>query len=322
MKGDIILLLKKRYPEYVSGEEISSLLGVSRTAVWKHIRGLRDQGYRIESRSKVGYRLLESPDRLYEHELSGLLRTELIGKKIVYCESVDSTNNLARTLAQEGSPDGTVVIAEEQTGGRGRMGRSWYSPPGQGIWFTLILRPPVNPADAAKITMVSAVAAARGIREYTGLAAGIKWPNDILLSGRKAVGILTEMNAEIDRVNYLVVGIGININVDRGQVSSELAAALASLEEEAGRHLSRIELLAAILNDLDRLYREFIDGNFSQILIEWRKMSVTLGKLVKVTSLHDTDEGLAFDVDEEGALLLRKKDGSVRRILAGDVSLR
>jgi len=322
MKAKVLSLLREQYPEYISGEEISQRLGVSRTAVWKHIHKLRESGYQIESHTRIGYRLVHVPDRLYEHELIGLLKTKLIGRKIVYRETVCSTNELAKELAQEGAAEGTVVIAEEQTGGKGRMGRSWYSPSGQGLWFSVILRPQISTAGVSKITLVSAVAVAKSIREVTGLQAGIKWPNDILIDNRKVSGILTEMNAEIDRVNYLILGIGVNVNTRPELMPPELAGTATSLAEQKGARISRIELLASILNNLDAAYREFIKGNFAPILSLWKEMSVTLNRWVRISSINDTDEGIAFDVDDEGALLLMKKDGSMKRILSGDVSLR
>ncbi|WP_418791366.1 biotin--[acetyl-CoA-carboxylase] ligase [Phosphitispora sp. TUW77] len=322
MKAQIVSLLKKRYPEYVSGEEISQVLGVSRTAVWKHIQKLREDGYRIESHSRIGYRLLQIPDRLFAHELAGLLTGKLIGSNIVYHETVGSTNDLAKKLARKGAENGTVVIAEEQTGGKGRMGRTWYSPEGEGLWFSIILRPPISPIEAPKITLVAAVAVTRAIRELTDIEAGIKWPNDILVSGRKLAGILTEMSAEIDRVNYLVVGIGVNVNLDCTKLNDGLAETATSIKQLSSGSVSRIRLLSGILDHFDVLYEEFIKGHFSQILSKWKEMSVTINRWVKITSLEGADEGIAFDIDAEGALLLMKKDGSMKRVLSGDVTLR
>ena len=322
MTGTVLSLLKKHYPNYVSGEEISHILGVSRTAIWKHVRKLKKSGYDIESHSRVGYRLLHSPDKLYEHELAALLQTTVMGNKIVYRESVGSTNELAKELAQNGAEQGTVVIAEEQTKGKGRLGRTWYSPAGQGLWFSVILRPQISPIDATKLTLVCAVAVARTIRETTGTMAGIKWPNDILIDNRKAAGILTEMNAEIDKINYLVIGIGVNYHLEAGALPEELSGVAVSLDEQGHTKLTRAEFLAALLNNLDVLYRDFLAGKFSDILSAWKEMSVTLNRWVKVTSVVSVDEGIAFDIDDEGALILMKKDGSVKRMLSGDVSLK
>ncbi len=321
MKARILALLKKQYPEYVSGEEISRMLGVSRTAVWKHICKLKDSGYWIESQSKMGYRLLNAPDKLYEQELVPLLQTNLIGQRFIYREAVESTNELAKELARQGAQDGTVVIAEEQTGGKGRLGRNWYSPPGQGIWFSIILRPPIAPVDIPKITIVCAVAVAKTIKDFTGVSAGIKWPNDILINNRKVAGILIEMNAETDKVNYLIVGIGINVNLDLKTIPPGLTGIITSLEEQKGGPVTRVGLLAELLNSLDVLYREFIEGNFTPILSVWKEMSVTLNRWVRIDSLNKIDEGIAFDIDNGGALLIMKKDGSMKRILSGEISI-
>lgn len=322
MELRVLLLLKEKYPGYVSGEEISRMLGVSRTAVWKHMRRLKEKGYEIESHSKIGYRLVNSPDKLDENELSGLLTGKIIGQSLIYRESVGSTNELAKELALGGAVEGTVVVAEEQTMGKGRRGRTWYSPAGKGLWFTVILRPPISPADAAKLTLVTAVAVTKIIREMTGLPAGIKWPNDVLVSGRKAAGILTEMSAEIETVNHLVIGIGVNFNLDPGAIPSELAEIATSVTRAGVETVSRAALLAGILNNLDDLYQDFLNGNFPHILSAWKEMSVTLNRQVKVESIGMSEEGMAIDIDEDGALLLQIKDGTIKKVLAGDVSLR
>lgn len=322
MKGKIVSLLKNNYPEYISGEEISRILGVSRTAVWKHIAGLREDGYVIESHSKVGYRLVSSPDRPFEYELKKYLRTnDAIGQDIIYHDTLDSTNDLAKELAEHGASEGTVIIAEKQTSGRGRLGRAWYSPAGEGLWFSIILRPQISIAEAAKITLTAAVAVAKAIRQSTGAFVGIKWPNDILLNGKKLAGILTEMNAEPDKINYLIVGIGVNVNLSQAELPPEINGIAVSLTED-NKRISRTKLLADILSELDFLYREFCHGRFNEILSQWREMSVTLNRMVQIKGLNYAEEGFAVDIDESGALLLKTKEGSVKRIYSGDVSLR
>lgn len=323
MKGKIISLLKTNYPGYISGEEISRIMGVSRTAVWKHIAGLREDGYIIESHSRVGYRLIKSPDRPFEFEFAQLREPgQVIGREIIYKEEVDSTNEVCKTLAEEGAVEGTVVIAEKQNAGKGRMGRRWHSPAGQGIWFSFILRPVMNPGDASKVTLMAAVAVATAIQQVTGIKAGIKWPNDILLEGRKLAGILTEMNAETDKINYLVIGIGINVCLQDEELPSELRALAVSLAEEKGVNVSRTKLLAEILRQLDCLYKDFQKGIFTRIFSMWRDLSVTLNRTVTVKGLHYTEEGFAVDIDDTGALLLRDGQGNIKRIYSGDVSIR
>lgn len=322
MKSKILALLRESDLGFISGQEISRRLGISRTAVWKHIRSLKEGGYNIESHSKIGYRLIETPDRLYGHELISLLKGMVFGRQVIYRETVVSTNELAKELARKEAEEGTVVIAEEQTGGKGRMERVWYSPPGQGLWFSTILRPVIKPVDASKLTLVSAVAVAKTIREVADIPAGIKWPNDVLVNQRKVAGILIEMSAEIDRINYLVLGIGVNVSLDGTSIPGELANVATSLEAENKLKVTRVELLAALLNNLDKLYEDFLAGKFKQILNSWKEMSVTLNRRVKVISGSEVEEGVASDLDEDGALVLLKSDGSHKRILSGDVSVR
>ncbi|MDT3699709.1 MAG: biotin--[acetyl-CoA-carboxylase] ligase [Thermincola sp.] len=322
MKSKILALLRESDLGFISGQEISRRLGISRTAVWKHIRSLKEGGYNIESHSKIGYRLIETPDRLYGHELISLLNGMVFGRQVIYRETVVSTNELAKELARKEAEEGTVVIAEEQTGGKGRMERVWYSPPGQGLWFSTILRPVIKPVDASKLTLVSAVAVAKTIREVADIPAGIKWPNDVLVNQRKVAGILIEMSAEIDRINYLVLGIGVNVSLDGTSIPGELANVATSLEAENKLKVTRVELLAALLNNLDKLYEDFLAGKFKQILNSWKEMSVTLNRRVKVISGSEVEEGVASDLDEDGALVLLKSDGSRKRILSGDVSVR
>lgn len=322
MKSKILALLRESDLGFISGQEISRRLGISRTAVWKHIRSLKEGGYNIESHSKIGYRLIETPDRLYGHELISLLKGTVFGRQVIYRETVVSTNELAKELARKEAEEGTVVIAEEQTGGKGRMERVWYSPPGQGLWFSTILRPEIKPVDASKLTLVSAVAVAKTIREVADITAGIKWPNDVLVNQRKVAGILIEMSAEIDKINYLVLGIGVNVSLDGTSIPGELADIATSLEAENKLKVTRVELLAALLNNLDKLYEDFLAGKFKQILNSWKEMSVTLNRRVKVISGSEVEEGVASDLDEDGALVLLKSDGSRKRILSGDVSVR
>ncbi|NTW05163.1 MAG: biotin--[acetyl-CoA-carboxylase] ligase, partial [Peptococcaceae bacterium] len=214
LKKDLILeLLRTSAGEFLSGEKISKKIGISRTAVWKHITALRQEGYSIEAMPKIGYRLLDIPDRLYPEEIRDNLTTVSLGRNIYYFKTVQSTNQEARRLAQEGVPHGALIIAEEQTGGKGRFGRVWFSPKTLGIWASLVLRPEISPENAPPVTMLAAVAVAVAVENITGIALGIKWPNDLLYENKKACGILTEMNGEMDKVNFLILGLGINVNL-------------------------------------------------------------------------------------------------------------
>ena len=321
MRLDILSMLRGAEGAYISGEEIAERLGVSRTAVWKHIRELRETGYEIESRSRNGYALRESPDLLLPEEVRNGLRTERIGKEIVYFDSIGSTNVEAKRLAAEGAADGTVVVAETQSQGRGRLERSFFCPRG-GIWFSVILRPSFLPQEASKCTLLAAVAVAMAMERF-GLRAGIKWPNDILYKGKKLVGILTEMSAEMDRVNHIVIGTGINVNIGQEEFPEDLRETATSLSIMQGRPLPRVNFFQAVLESMDSLYDEVVRDGFAPVMQAWRKYAITLGKEVRVIGVGqgETFTGIAADIDEDGALLVDTETGR-RRVMAGDVSIR
>ncbi|HMM22178.1 MAG TPA: biotin--[acetyl-CoA-carboxylase] ligase [Selenomonadales bacterium] len=321
MRAQILQLLRENFGQYVSGEDLSRRLAVSRTAVWKHIRALKDEGYEVEGHSRLGYRLLSVPDLLLPGEIVPGIRTRWLGHAVYYCDEVDSTNSRAKKLAADGCPHGQIVIAETQTGGRGRLARGWFSPYARGIWLSVVLRPPFSPREAPKCTMLAAVAVNRAIRKVSGVACGIKWPNDILYDNRKIVGILTEMSAEIDAINYVVIGMGINVNSRAEEFPPELAKAATSLLIAGGRPVSRKELLAAVLGELEGLYDKTVLQGFAPVLEAWRAETVTLGRTVDVFSSGQTFSGLAVDIDDEGGLLVETSTG-LERVIAGDVSVR
>ncbi len=321
MKKKILEMLRVAGANFVSGENIAQKLEVSRTAIWKHIQILRKKGYKITSSERLGYKLDETPDLLLPEIIQYDLQTKIIAadSQIFYKSSIDSTNELAKRLAYHGAPEGTIVVAEEQTGGKGRLERSFFSPKEKGIWFSVILRPQCTPKDAPKFTLMAAVAVARAMERFN-LRAEIKWSNDILYDGRKLVGILTEMSAEIGCVNYIVVGIGINVNVRREEFPADIREIATSLSEMAGENLNRAEFLRALLEEFDKLY---IFSNFEEIFKLWRQYNITLGKKVTVFSAESGEifTGTAIDIDAEGALIV--ETGGERKIVyAGDVSIR
>ncbi len=311
----ILEILKSEPTEYVSGESLCEILGVSRTAVWKHIETLRSLGYVIEAFPHRGYRLVEAPDKLLAEELSHALQTKVIGKAIFFHEIVSSTNDLAYALAEKGAGEGAVVVADEQTKGKGRLGRTWMSPKGSGVYLSVILRPALSPQSVPKVTLFAALAAARAVRKITGVTAQIRWPNDLLIGGKKIAGVLTEMSGEQDRVHFVIVGIGINVNTSAERIPKEGT----SLKIETGKEVSRIMLTRALLEELDALYRQFTDGENGEPLEECRKLSSVLGTHVMVEQASGRKEGYAIDIDDEGALLLRLDDGFTARILSGDL---
>ncbi|NMA54440.1 MAG: biotin--[acetyl-CoA-carboxylase] ligase [Firmicutes bacterium] len=305
--------------DYISGEDISQRLGVTRAAVWKYIEDLRRSGYVIEALPRRGYRLVARPDKLLPTEIRAGLTTDRFGHVVHYFPQIGSTNDQARQLARQGAAEGTIVVAEEQTAGRGRRGRAWVSQPGSGIFVSLILRPNLIPAQAPLLTLTAAVAGAEAIRQLTGLPAVIKWPNDLYVDGRKVAGILTEMSSEMDTIFYVVVGIGINVNTS--SFPTEVSASATSLALEQGRSVCRRQLLQLLLEKLEYWY-QILSADQDQILERWRQLTITLGKRVSVYSPNFTVHGLALDIDHEGALLLETETGEKVKIFSGDVSLR
>ena len=322
MRMTIIEMLKKAGEDFISGESIAGELGISRTAVWKHVQKLREHGYEIISRERRGYQLKDAPDLLLPSEIQIGLDTQIIGKKMEYHPSVDSTNRVAKALAYHGAAEGTIVVAEEQDSGKGRLDRKFYSPRGKGIWFSVILRPNFLPHDAPKFTLMAAVAVAEAMERFN-LKAQIKWPNDIMFDGRKLVGILTEITGELARITYIVIGIGINVNISRADFPEELQDVAASLSEMNGEDLSRVEIFRAVLEEFDKLYLEVKAEGFDKIIERWKKYNVTLGKNVRVISASDGESftGKAIDLNSDGALVVEAEDGQ-RTVYAGDVSIR
>ncbi|MDN5302635.1 MAG: BirA family transcriptional regulator [Thermoanaerobacteraceae bacterium] len=316
----LLALLLENKGNYISGEEISEKFGVSRSAIWKQVNHLREMGYDVDSSPRLGYRLLKSPGIPYPEEIWSKANLSFLGEKIYYFSSVDSTNSQAKKFAQEGAPHGTIVIADEQTGGKGRLGRAWESPKGTGIWVSVILKPDIMPSEAPKLTMLTAVAVTEAITEKTGISASIKWPNDVLIDGKKVCGILTEMSAETDVVNYVVIGTGINVNNDI--FPDEIKDKAISLKIAAGNAVDRIQILAGFLERLEYHYKTAMARGFEPVLNDWRKLCCNLGKPVEIITRDGSFTGIAEDIDEQGALIVKKTDGKFERVLSGDVSLK
>jgi len=321
VRSKILNLLRQRAGEYLSGEEIAKQLDVSRTAVWKHIQELKQEGYAIEAHSRRGYFLRQAPDLLLPDEIRTALKTKILGQEIYYFADIDSTNNEAKKRAAAGCPEGTIVVAEAQNSGRGRLARGWFSPSGAGIWLSLVLRPPFSPQEAPKCTLLAAVALAKAIKTVTQVNCGIKWPNDILYNGKKLVGILTEMSAEMDAINYVVIGMGINVNVGPEEFPPELAEIATSLSILVGQPVSRLTLLAEVMKQLEEAYHVILKDGFAPILEEWRGHSITLGQAVNVVGVNRQFSGIAVDIDADGALLVKTGNG-IQKVVAGDVSIR
>lgn len=313
-----LVLKALREESHVSGEELGKRLKISRNAVWKHIKELRKKGYKIESSPKVGYSYIGSTELLLPEEITAGMQIETIGKHLLHYDEVSSTQDIAENLAREGAEEGTVVIAETQTSGRGRKGRIWLSPPEGGLYLSIILRPRLMPSQIVQIPLIAGVAAIRAITHTISLQPKLKWPNDIIINGKKTGGILTEMCSEIDGVNYVILGIGININTpSRVLVSSGLATSLA---DECGECVSRVKLVQHLFSALETLYTRFLTSGFDPLRNEWKRLNNTIGSRVRIIN-GDEINGEAIDIDEEGFLLVRKDNGDIKRIISGDVIL-
>lgn len=320
--NELINMLLEHSGQYISGEEMSRRLSISRTAVWKQIVKLREQGYEFESAPRRGYRLVRQPDRLSQPSLlQALSGNQSLGKRIKLLTSVSSTQEEARHLAEEGAPHGTLVLAEEQTAGRGRQGRQWYSPPGKGIWMSLLLRPDRQPVSIApQLTLLTAVAVCRAVRKF-GVDAGIKWPNDILVDGRKLCGILVESVAEDELIRYAIAGIGIDVNLQREDIPQELLPKVTSVQIASGRRIERTELIGAVLMEMEQLYQLYTEKGFAPIAHLWEALSVTLGRQITVLTPDGEVTGKAIALEENGTLILQENSGNTRTIFSGEVQL-
>jgi BirA family biotin operon repressor/biotin-[acetyl-CoA-carboxylase] ligase len=316
---EILNLLREHSSTFLSGEEISRRLKVTRTAVWKRVARLRALGYEIEASTRSGYRLIRSPDLLSPSEIKSFLTTKWMGKTIHYFLSIDSTNSKAYQLALGGAEEGEVVIAESQEEGRGRLGRHWFSPPFLNLYLSAILRPKIPPHQASLITLMAAVATGDAIERYSGLLPLIKWPNDILLGDRKVAGLLNEIHSEMDRIHFVILGIGVNLNMNGKMFSKEVRGIATSLKKEMGETISRKVFLCCLLEALERWYAIFLREGGAPVLEAWREKAKIEGKRVKVTSFGETLSGIAVDVDSDGALILKTENGKQKRIVAGDV---
>ncbi len=320
-KNNILIYLKENDGEWVSGELLSGRLRISRAAISKQVRKLKEDGYRIETSTRKGYRLEERRDLLLPQEIQEGLGARIFGKKQLVClKETDSTNMQAKILAAAHAPEGTLVTAEAQTLGRGRKQRDWFAPAGDGIYASLILRPVIAPDQASCITLTTAVSVAEALISITGLAVQIKWPNDILIHGKKAVGILTEISTEMDSIDYVIVGLGINVNTAKDTFPAELRGKATSIFIETGRRFSRTEILRACLEHFERDYRLLQETGFDAILNRWKALSNLIGKHITIQTIKNKYTGHVTDIDSDGALLLKDSQGTIHRIVSGDLS--
>ncbi|MEQ7049402.1 biotin--[acetyl-CoA-carboxylase] ligase [Paenibacillus alvei] len=319
MSDQLLAWFKEHPGEFISGEEISRRLEISRTAVWKQINRLRSKGYEFEAVPKMGYRLVQMPTQLDELSLLAKLKTSKLGHQLRIIARTESTQNEAAAWARQGAEDGAVIIAEEQTVGRGRHGKNWHSPAGKGIWMSLILRPQIPLQFTPQLTLLSAVALCRAMKRMTDVDLGIKWPNDILYEDKKVCGILTESSAEDERLVHVIAGIGISVNLEEHDYPDELRSKVTSLKIASGKEIDRASLLAECLFELEQLYKLYVEQGFAPIRTLWEAQSVTIGRSLSVTTPNGIVSGVAQGLDDSGALIVLGEDGCYRKIFSGDV---
>lgn len=321
-KSELLKRLFEADGQPVSGQEIADEFGLSRTAIWKYVKDFEKEGYEIGTIRKKGYYLITVPDRVNEANVKKYLTSKNYGQNIIYVETCTSTQYLAHEEAQEEAADGTVVISEEQTAGKGRMARPWESKARQGIWMSVIARPVLAPQQAPQMTLVAAVAVTRAIEDVTGLIPHIKWPNDILINDKKVTGILTELQADPDAVKAIILGIGINVNQSATDFPPELETIATSLKMELGETVNRAQLIAKILGYLEDYTKLYEAHGFGPIKLLWEGYSNTAGKRIRAVMLNEIIEGTALGISDEGMLELRMDDGSIRGIYSADIEFR
>ena len=320
MKEEILRLLRSA-DGYISGQELCNRFGVSRTAVWKAINQLKEAGYEIEAQQNKGYRLKAAPDLMTEAEIKSLMHTDWVAKEVLYFDTIDSTNTKAQELAEKGYPSGTLVVADKQESGKGRRGRSWVSPSGTGIFMTLMIKPDINPNNASMLTLVAALAVAKAITSVTGEKAMIKWPNDIVVNGKKVCGILTEMNAQFDYINHIVVGIGINVhNESFPEEISQMASSL--MIEAGGKMFHRAQIIAETMSYFEQYYDTFLKTqDLSALVREYDELLVNMNKAVRVLDPKEPFDGKAMGITPKGELIVDTWE-SRKLVSSGEVSVR
>lgn len=316
-----ILKLLKDSDDFLSGEKISEEFGVTRAAIWKSINSLKEDGYEIESISRKGYRLLSTPDILTYEEIKDNLNTKFIGRKIYYHDTIDSTNKMAKIIAHK-DVEGVIIVAEEQIEGIGRLGRTWVSPKKKGLYFSIILKPQVAPMEVAKLTLIGAVAVQLALYEV-GINSEIKWPNDIVINGKKVCGILTEMSSELNMINHVVMGIGLNVNLEENDIPEDLKHKATSLKIESKAEIDRKKLFAEILNKFEEIYIPFKDdGEITNVIEICRENSAVIGKEVSVINGKNIRFGKAVDINQAGELIVEYEEGKIETVLSGEISIR
>lgn len=309
----------RKNDRFVSGQDLSENLGISRTAIWKHVVSLRNEGYSIEAAPRKGYKLTKVPDLLLPQELQRSLNTKTVGNKIYYYGVVDSTISIAKEKLLNGADDGSVVIAEKQTGGKGRLGKNWVSSKG-GIWMSVVFKPNLDPVEAPKITISASISILKALKDI-GIDVQVKWPNDILVNGKKIAGVLLEMNCDLDRIDYVIVSMGINVNNNFSSKQSSLKRSATSVKNEIGKKIKRVPLATRVLTHLENSYSKIFDNHFDEILLDWKEHCVTIDKIIKLKTINEEYTGKAIDVDQYGRLLVLLENGDRKLFSSGETTI-
>lgn len=315
----LIELLEKNQQKYVSGQQLSEQLHISRTAVWKHMKELEKDGYKIDAVTRKGYQIKEFPQKLSQNTLQWGLHTKWIGKRLIHKQQVASTQIDAHRAAIEGAEHGTVIIADEQVAGKGRMDRSWHSPKQQGIWMSIILRPKILPYQAPQITLLAATVLAEIMKEKMNIIPGIKWPNDLLIDGKKVAGILTEMQAEHDQIQYIVLGIGMNVNQSISTFPEDIKQTATSIKNETNQEWSLKEIIQQILSTFETTYEQFLDKGFSGIKEKWETYGYKIGEVVTIHTLQKQWQAKLLGIEPDGALLVENEKGSTQKLYSAEI---
>lgn len=318
-RNKLIDLLANNGEQYISGQLLSERLGVSRSAIWKHMKKLEEDGYRIEAKSNKGYRIISFPDKLSENTLQWGLHTKWLGKKVIHKQSTPSTQIIAHQAAQENADHGTIIIADEQTNGRGRMSRSWHSAKGKGIWLSIILRPSILPYLAPQLTLLTATVLADVFSSYTNTEPLIKWPNDILLENKKTAGILTEMQAEQDQIQYVVIGMGINVNQENKELPEDIKDKATSLAIKTGKHWPIKEIIQEILITFEKAYDSYIENGFPEVKEKWESYGFKMGEVIFIKTLREQFKATFSGIADDGALLVKEKNKTQKKLYSAEI---
>ncbi|WP_430785586.1 biotin--[acetyl-CoA-carboxylase] ligase [Virgibacillus flavescens] len=318
-RNKLIKLLSEDNSNYISGQQLSDELQISRAAIWKHMKKLEEDGFKIEGKTKKGYRILENPLKPSENTLQWGLHTNWIGKKMVHKVSTKSTQNVAHQLARDNAPHGTVVIADEQTEGKGRMNRSWYSSKNQGVWMSIILRPKILPYLAPQLTLLTATVLAEVLDKKVGITPQIKWPNDLLVNSKKTAGILTEMQAEQDQIQYIVIGVGINVNHTNEDIPEELSERATSLRIESNHEWSIKDLIQQLLQTFEPAYDQYLSNGFSTVKSKWESYGFKIGQDIKINTLKKSWTAKFDGIASDGALLIENSDGQIQKMYSAEI---